>query len=238
MEGAHRIVRRGTPLDAPLLARLRVAGVATAHEAQRRTGLLHPAIRPIQSGIVIAGTAVTVLTQPGDNLMIHAAVERCGPGDILVVAVEEPSSFGLVGELLATALQARGVVGLVIDAGVRDIGPLRAIGFPVWSRWVSAQGATKERPGSVNVPVVCGGQLVEPGDAIVADDDGVVRIARADAPDTADRCDARVAGEEEKRALFASGTLSLDLYGLRVTLDALGVRTDDREPADDAGGTP
>jgi 4-hydroxy-4-methyl-2-oxoglutarate aldolase len=237
MEEAYRIVPRGIPLDARLLARLRVAGVATAHEAQGRTGLLHPAIRPIQSGSVIAGTAVTVLTQPDDNLMIHAAVEQCGPGDVLVVAVEEPSSYGLVGELLATALRARGVVGLVIDAGVRDIGPLRALGVPVWSRWVSAQGATKVRPGSVNVPVTCAGQLVEPGDAIVADDDGVVRIASADVPDIADRCDVRIAGEEEKRGLFAAGTLSLDLYGLRATLDALGVRTMDPGP-DGGGGQP
>jgi 4-hydroxy-4-methyl-2-oxoglutarate aldolase len=238
VEGMHRIVPRGIPLDPGMLARLREAGVATAHEAQGRTGLLHPAIRPIQSGVCVAGSAVTVLTRPDDNLMIHAAVEWCGPGDILVVAVERPSAYGLVGELLATALHARGVAGLVIDAGVRDVGPLRAMGFPVWSRLVSAQGATKEQPGSVNVPVECGGRHIGPGDAIVADDDGVVSIARATAAAVADRCDARTASEAEKRALFAAGTLSLDLYGLRATLDALGVVTVEPEPVDAGVGTP
>jgi 4-hydroxy-4-methyl-2-oxoglutarate aldolase len=225
-----RIVRRGPPLPTAVLDRLRTAGVATAHEAQGREGLFDPALRPIVSGVAIAGTAVTVLTDPDDNLMIHAAVEQCGPGDILVVAVRRASSFGLVGELLATALHARGVAGLVIDAGVRDIAALRSMGFPTWSRWVSARGATKQSGGSVNVPVRCAGQLVEPGDAIVADDDGVVRVQRADAGGVADRCDARIAAEDEKRSLFATGTLSLDLYGLRSTLQTLGVPTVDGEP--------
>jgi 4-hydroxy-4-methyl-2-oxoglutarate aldolase len=245
MSAAHRVGRRPRPIEPALLDALREGGVATAHESFGRRGLLAPAIRPIQEGAVVAGTAVTVLTEPDDNLMIHAAVEQCGPGDVLVVAVTgeagsksagEPdsrrvggSSFGLVGELLATALAARGIAGIVLDAGIRDTAELRAMGFPAWARLVSARGATKEKPGSVNVPVTCAGQLVSPGDAIVADDDGVACVARADVTAVVERVRARLANETEKRALFAGGTLSLDLYDLRRTLLELGVETDEPE---------
>jgi 4-hydroxy-4-methyl-2-oxoglutarate aldolase len=222
----HRVIRRAQPLDADLLVTLRAGGVATAHESFGRGGLLDPGIRPIQQGTCVAGTAVTVLTEPDDNLMIHAAVEQCGPGDVLVVASTGTPRHGLVGELLATALTTRGVVGIVLDAGIRDTAELRAMGFAAWARLVTAQGATKGRAGSVNVPVTCGGQLVAPGDAIVADDDGVACIARAAVPEVAEHVRARMASEDEKRAIFASGTLSLDLYGLRDTLRELGVETD------------
>jgi 4-hydroxy-4-methyl-2-oxoglutarate aldolase len=226
MSSGHRIVRRPTPIDPLPLEVLRAGGVATAHESYQRAGLLDPGIRPIQQGVAVAGTAVTVLTQPDDNLMIHAAVERCGPGDVLVVATTAQPRHGLVGELLATALQARSVAGIVLDAGIRDTAELRAMGFPAWARLVTAQGATKEKAGSVNVPITCGGQLVAPGDAIVADDDGVVCIARAAVPTVVEGVSARMANEDEKRALFAGGTLSLDLYGLRDTLRDLGVESD------------
>jgi 4-hydroxy-4-methyl-2-oxoglutarate aldolase len=229
MNSHHRVRPRPRPLDAELLEVLRSAGVATAHESCGRCGLLDPGIRPIQAGVSVAGTAVTVITEPDDNLMIHAAVEQCGPGDVLVVATTGEPRHGLVGELLATALQARGVAGIVLDAGIRDTTQLRAMGFPAWARLVTAQGATKERAGSVNVRVICGGQAVEPGDAIVADDDGVACLARSDLAQVVERVRARMINENEKRSLFADGTLSLDLYGLRETLRALGVETDENE---------
>lgn len=229
MASGHHIRRRSESLAPAWLDVLRAGGVATAHESFERQGLLDPGIRPIQQGVSIAGTAVTVLTEPDDNLMIHAAVERCGPHDVLVVATTGVPRHGLVGELLATALQARRVAGIVLDAGIRDTAELRAMSFPAWARLVSALGATKVRPGSVNVPVTCGGQVVEPGDAIVADDDGVACIARDAVPDVVGRIRARVDSEDEKRALFASGTLSLDLYGLRDTLRDLGVESDPLE---------
>jgi 4-hydroxy-4-methyl-2-oxoglutarate aldolase len=229
MSAHPRIGPRPQSLEPELLDVLRTGGVATTHESFGRAGLLDPGLRPIQQGVAIAGTAVTVLTEPDDNLMIHAAVERCGPGDVLVVATAGEPRHGLVGELLATALQARQVAGIVLDAGIRDTAELRAMGFPAWARLVTAQGASKERAGSVNVPVTCGGQRVEPGDAIVADDDGVTCVAQADVAQVAERVRARMANEDEKRSLFASGTLSLDLYGLRGTLRALGVETDEDE---------
>ncbi|MFG3002401.1 4-carboxy-4-hydroxy-2-oxoadipate aldolase/oxaloacetate decarboxylase [Streptomyces calvus] len=206
--------------DVEALARY---GVATIGEAMGRTGLLGPGIRPVQQGVRVAGTAVTVLSWPGDNLMIHAAVEQCGEGDILVVTTTSPSTDGMFGELFATALQRRGVRGLVIDAGVRDTQELREMGFAVWSRAVSAQGTVKATGGSVNVPVVVDGQVVHPGDVIVADDDGVVVVPRARARRTAEASEARERKEAAARAAFAEGRLGLDRYGLREKLRQLGV---------------
>ncbi|MFD6919201.1 4-carboxy-4-hydroxy-2-oxoadipate aldolase/oxaloacetate decarboxylase [Streptomyces sp. NPDC059944] len=198
-------------------------GTATVHEAMGRTGLLGTRLRPVQQGIRVAGTAVTVLSWPGDNLMIHAAVEQCGEGDVLVVTTTSPSTDGMFGELFATALQRRGVRGLVIDAGVRDTDELRTMGFPAWAAAVSAQGTVKATGGSVNVPVVLGGQIVRPGDVILADDDGVVRVPREDARRTAEASEARERKEALARAAFREGELGLDRYGLRDTLARLGV---------------
>ncbi|MFI7407718.1 4-carboxy-4-hydroxy-2-oxoadipate aldolase/oxaloacetate decarboxylase [Streptomyces sp. NPDC049627] len=198
-------------------------GVATVSEAMGRTGLLGPQIRPIQQGVRVAGTAVTVLSWPGDNLMIHAAVEQCGEGDILVVTTTSPSTDGMFGELFATALRRRGVRGLVINAGVRDTQELRETGFAAWSRAVSAQGTVKATGGSVNVPVAIDGQVIRPGDVILADDDGVVVVPRERARETAEKAGAREAKEAAARAAFLDGQLGLDRYGLRETLKRLGV---------------
>jgi 4-hydroxy-4-methyl-2-oxoglutarate aldolase len=206
-----------------VVAALGEAGVATVHEAIGRTGLLGPAVVARQSGRTMAGTAVTVSSHPGDNLMIHAAVEQCRPGDVLVVTTTSYSTDGMFGELLATSLRAHGVVGLVTDAGVRDLRELREMDFPVWSRAVSAQGTVKASPGSVNVPVVCAGRLVHPGDAVVADDDGVVVVPRGSVAEALHRSRARLAAEADKRRQFADGVLGLDLYDLRALLDRLGV---------------
>lgn len=203
---------------------LRGYGVATVHEAMGRTGCLGPGLRPVQQDVRIAGTAVTALCWPGDNLMIHAAVEQCAEGDILVVATTSPSTDGMFGELFATALHHRGVRGLVIDAGVRDTAELRAMGFPVWSAAVCAQGTVKATAGSVNVPVVVGGQWIRPGDVILADDDGVMCVPRESAATAVEGAKARTAKEEATRAAFAEGQLGLDRYGLRETLARLGVR--------------
>jgi 4-hydroxy-4-methyl-2-oxoglutarate aldolase len=197
------------------VATLATHGVAAAHEAFGRAGLLDPAVRPIQQGIRIAGPAVTVLCPPADNLMIHMAVEHCRPGDVLVVATGPPTNAGVIGELLATSLRAHGVIGAVIDAGVRDVAELRAIGFPVWSRWITAQGTTKHGAGAVNRAVVCAGQEVEPGDIIIADDDGVVCVAAGSAMEVARGVVERVAHESEIRARLAAGELSADILGLR-----------------------
>jgi 4-hydroxy-4-methyl-2-oxoglutarate aldolase len=224
------IVRNLVRADAAVVDALAPLGVATVHESAGRTGLVSPAIVARQDNVAIAGSAVTVSSHPGDNLMIHAAVEVCQPGDILVVTTTSPSTDGMFGELLATSLMARGVRGLVTDAGVRDIAALRRIGFPVWSRAVHAQGTVKATGGSVNVPVVCAGQLVNPGDVIVADDDGVVRVPRAAADRVLTAANARTANEENKRADFASGTLGLDMYTLRSLLERLGVTYVDTLP--------
>ncbi|SDZ28011.1 4-carboxy-4-hydroxy-2-oxoadipate aldolase [Micromonospora pattaloongensis] len=229
----HVIVRTNRRPDPEAVAVLARAGVATAHEAMGRRGLTHPVLRPIYPGARIAGRAVTVLSQPGDNLMIHACIEQCGPGDILVVTTTSPSTDGMFGELFATQLAARGVLGLIIDAGVRDVADLTAMGFPVWSRAVSAQGTVKATPGSVNVPVVLAGAPVRPGDVIVADDDGVLVVPRSDAPQVAAASLAREEKEQAKREQFQAGVLGLDLYGMRETLARLGVTYVD-EPADDA----
>ncbi|WP_329335186.1 4-carboxy-4-hydroxy-2-oxoadipate aldolase/oxaloacetate decarboxylase [Streptomyces sp. NBC_01352] len=198
-------------------------GVATVSEAMGRTGLLGPEIRPIQQGVRVAGTAVTVLSWPGDNLMIHAAVEQCGEGDILVVTTTSPSTDGMFGELFATALQRRGVRGLVVNAGIRDTQELREMNFPAWSRAVSAQGTVKATGGSVNVPVAVDGQVIRPGDVILADDDGVVVVPRERVRATVEASEAREAKEAMARAAFIDGQLGLDRYGLRETLKRLGV---------------
>lgn len=229
---SHYVVRSVDRADPETVAALRDAGVATGHEAAGRIGLLGPAIRPRQSGAVIAGSAITVSCPPGDNLMIHAAVELCRPGDVLVVTTTSPSTDGMFGDLLATSLMAHGVAGLVIDAGVRDLAALREMGFGVWSRAVHAQGTVKAGPGSVNIPVVAAGQIVRPGDIIVADDDGVLALPVALGPGTAAAAAKRLEGEAAKRARLAGGTLGLDMYNLRPLLAELGVRYVDRLPQD------
>lgn len=198
-------------------------GTATVHEAIGRRGYLGPELAPIQQGAKVAGSAVTVLSHPGDNLMVHAAVECCRPGDVLVVAVTAPSTHGAFGDLLASSLMARGVRGLVIDAGVRDTMDLREMGFPVWTRHVSCQGTVKNTPGSVNVPVVIGGQRIEPGDVVCADDDGVVIVTRAEAAWALEQSTARVAKEEATRARLIAGELGFDFYGLRRQAIDLGI---------------
>lgn len=227
---AHYVVRSVDRAEPELIAALRDAGVATVHEAAGRIGLLGPAIRARQDGTAIAGSAITVSSHPGDNLMVHAAVEVCRPGDVLVVTTTSRSTDGMFGDLLATSVMARGVVGLIIDAGVRDLAALRAMGFPVWSRAVHAQGTVKASPGSVNVPVVAAGQLVRPGDIVLADDDGVLVLPAAAGPAALDAANRRLANEADKRARLARGELGLDLYSLRPLLADLGVEYVDRLP--------
>jgi 4-hydroxy-4-methyl-2-oxoglutarate aldolase len=226
------VVRNIKRSDAELVKRLGVLGVATAHEAYGRFGLMKPYLRPVWTGAEAAGTAVTVLAQPGDNWMIHVAVEQCKPGDILVVGCSTDNTDGMFGDLLATSLMARGVKGLIIDAGVRDAKSLREMGFPVWSKAISAKGTVKATLGAVNVPVVCAGINVIPGDAVVADDDGVVVIHRKDVADVATKGEKRAADEEGKRKQLASGVLGLDMYNMREPLAKAGLVYID-EPEED-----
>ncbi|MCF2130889.1 4-carboxy-4-hydroxy-2-oxoadipate aldolase/oxaloacetate decarboxylase [Strepomyces sp. STD 3.1] len=232
------VVTNPPKADAADVEALAGYGVATVGEAMGRTGLLGPELRPIQQGVRIAGTAVTVLGWPGDNLMIHAAVEQCGEGDVLVVTTTSPSTDGMFGELFATALQRRGVRGLVINAGIRDTQELREMGFAAWSRVVSAQGTVKATGGSVNVPVAVDGQVIRPGDVIVADDDGVVVVPRERARRTAEASEAREAKEAGARAAFLDGQLGLDRYGLREKLAQLGVTYQSYEEYTSAPGEP
>jgi 4-hydroxy-4-methyl-2-oxoglutarate aldolase len=217
------VVRKIKRTDADIVQRLGALGVATAHEAYGRLGLMKPYLRPIWSGAEASGTAVTVLAQPGDNWMIHVAVEQCKPGDILVVGCTTDNTDGMFGDLLATSLMARGVKGLVIDAGVRDAKSLREMGFPVWSKAISAKGTVKATLGAVNVPVVCAGINVKPGDVVVADDDGVVVIGRKDAADVVAKGEKRVADEDGKRQKLAAGVLGLDMYNMREPLAKAGL---------------
>ncbi len=233
-----KVVRRIVRPAAETVARLGECGVATVHEAQGRSGLMRPYLRPIWAGARVAAPAITVSCQPGDNLMIHAAIEVCQPGDLLVVAPMSESTDGMFVELLGVSCQAHGVVGLIIDSGVRDTADLAAMQFPVWSKAISAQGTVKASAGSVNVPVVCGGAIVYPGDVIVADGDGVVVVPRKAASAVARLAEERRAKEDKTRERLRRGELGVDFYGLRAKLAELGVEyvDEDREQDHTAAG--
>jgi 4-hydroxy-4-methyl-2-oxoglutarate aldolase len=224
-----RAIRRA---DREVVDALAAFGVATIHEAQGRAGLLDPAIRPIYPGTRISGSAVTVSVPPADNLMIHVAVEQCLEGDVLVIAPTARSDAGYIGELLATALKVRGVRGVVIDGGVRDVADLQRMGFPVWSRRVSAHGTVKETLGDVNVPIVCAGQLVRPGDVVVGDDDGVVVVPRKRAGAVYEASAEREEKEARSRRRYEAGELSLDVAAMREGLESKGLRYVDEDPND------
>jgi len=217
------VVRNIRRADADVVKRLGALGASTVHEAYGRIGLMKPYLRPAWAGGEAAGTAVTVVAHPGDNWMIHVAVEQCRPGDILVVGCSADNTDGMFGDLLATSLMARGVTGLVIDAGCRDVKSLREMGFPVWSKAISAKGTVKATLGAVNIPVVCAGINVEPGDAVIADDDGIVVVGKKDAAEVAAKGEKRQADEEGKRKQLAAGVLGLDMYNMREPLAKAGL---------------
>jgi 4-hydroxy-4-methyl-2-oxoglutarate aldolase len=218
------IVRNISRADAGVIEKLGTLGVATVHEAQGRSGLLHPYMRPIYPTARVAGSAITISCQAGDNLMIHAAIEVCKPGDVLVVTTTSESTDGMFGELLAVSARAHGVLGLLIDAGVRDVADLTTMEFPVWAKAIHAQGTVKATAGSVNVPVVCAGATIAPGDVVIGDVDGVVVVPKGQAADVAKAGADRVAKEEKSRARLKNGELGLDFYGLRAKLAELGVQ--------------
>lgn len=218
------IVRNIPRAEAGVIETLGKLGVATVHEAQGRSGLLHPYMRPIYPSARMAGSAITISCQAGDNLMIHAAIELCRPGDVLVVTTTSESTDGMFGELLGVSARAHGVMGLLIDAGIRDVADLTTMEFPVWAKAIHSQGTVKATAGSVNVPVVCAGAAIAPGDVVVADVDGVVIVPRQSAADVAVLAEARVAKEEKARARLKAGELGLDFYGLRAKLTELGVK--------------
>jgi 4-hydroxy-4-methyl-2-oxoglutarate aldolase len=217
------VVRNIKRADAELVKRLGALGTSTVHEAYGRSGLMKPYLRPVWAGGEAAGTAVTVLAHPGDNWMIHVAVEQCQPGDVLVVGCSADNTDGMFGDLLATSLMARGVKGLIIDAGARDAKSLREMGFPVWSKAISAKGTVKASLGAVNIPVVCAGVNVIPGYAVIADDDGVVVVRPKDVADVVAKGEKRQADEEGKRKQLAAGQLGLDMYNMREALKKAGL---------------